>query len=168
MPQHSIQSILANPDEVLPVLDKLHAAGILPSQIEMISHVPVPGCRTFAGKQSRLGWFALSGGLLGAAGGFSLAAFTALAYPLPTGGMPILAWWPIGIVTYETMMLGAILATVVGFLAEVRLPRFKAVAYDAGIAEGGVLLSISQLEEQTVSQCRSILGAAGARLLESV
>ena len=112
-------------------------------------------------------WFALSGALLGAISGFALAAFTALAYPLPTGGMPILAWWPIGIVTYETTMLGAILATVLGFLIEARLPHFKPMVYDGAVADGAVLLAISKLDEPSANQCRSILRASGASLSES-
>ncbi|MCI0420527.1 MAG: DUF3341 domain-containing protein [Acidobacteria bacterium] len=167
MPQHSIQAILADPQDLPQILDKLEAAGILSSQIEIISHVPVPGCGAVAGKKSRLGWFALSGALLGAVGGLLLASLTALAYPLPTGGMPILAWWPIGIVTYETTMLGAILSTLVGFLVELRLPRFKPMPYDGAIADGGVLLSITNLEDQTCSQCRSILAAAQARMSDA-
>ena len=164
MPDSSIQAMVADLNDLRSILEKLEAAGVHASQIDVISHVPIHG--VLSKNKSRLGWFALVGGILGALVGFALAALTALAYPLPTGGMPILAWWPIGIVTYETTMLGAILATVLGFLVEARLPRFKPMAYD-GVVDGAVLLSITKLDEPSVNRCRSILRAAGASLSES-
>ena len=41
-----------------------------------------------------------------------LTRMTELAWPLPTGDMPIVAWWPNLIIMFEMTMLGAILATV--------------------------------------------------------
>ena len=38
---------------------------------------------------------------------------TELAWPLQTGNMPIVAWWPNLIVIFELTMLGAILATAI-------------------------------------------------------
>ena len=55
---------------------------------------------------------------LGLAGGLSLATITALNYPLIKGGMPIVAPWTVGLIAYETTMLGAVLATLVGLLVE--------------------------------------------------
>ena len=61
-------------------------------------------------------WLAPLGAIIGAAVGYALSAFTQRTYPLPTGGMPIVAMWPTGIIMYELMMLGAILATIVAFV----------------------------------------------------
>ena len=55
---------------------------------------------------------------------------TALNYPLIKGGMPIVAPWTVGLITYETTMLGAVLATLVGLLVELGLPNFKNLPYD--------------------------------------
>jgi molybdopterin-containing oxidoreductase family membrane subunit len=73
-------------------------------------------------RKSRIPWFALAGGLIGGAVGLSLAALTSLALRLPTGGMPIIAWPTIGIVTFELTALGAIVATLSRFLWEGSLP----------------------------------------------
>ena len=65
-------------------------------------------------KPTKLRTWAMCGAALGLVGGFSLATFTALNYPLVKGGMPIVAPWTVGLITYETTMLGAVLATLVG------------------------------------------------------
>ena len=39
--------------------------------------------------------------------------------------MPIVAPWTVGLIAYETTMLGAVLATLVGLLVELGLPNFK-------------------------------------------
>ncbi len=73
-------------------------------------------------------------------------------------------WWPIGIVTSETTMLGAMLATLPGFLVESRLSCFRPMSYHGTATDGAVLLSLSKLSRHSVDQCRSILAAAGASL----
>ncbi len=44
-------------------------------------------------------------------------------YPLVTGGMPLNSLWPIGVITYETTMLGAIFGILASFLIEGRFFR---------------------------------------------
>ena len=58
--------------------------------------------------------------------GVAMTAFmlwTQTDYPLITGGMPMQSLWPIGVITFETTMLGAIAGTLVGFLIEARFFR---------------------------------------------
>ena len=64
--------------------------------------------------------------------GFLLARLTQEAYPYPliTGGMPVLAAWPTGIVTYELTMLGAVVTTIVVLLISTKLPDRKPKLYD--------------------------------------
>lgn len=71
-------------------------------------------------RKSHIPLFALGGGLLGAAAGLSLAVLTATAMQLPTGGMPIVAWPTVGIVTFELAALGAIVMTLIRFVWEKR------------------------------------------------
>jgi hypothetical protein len=98
-------------------------------------------------------WLALLGGLLGAACGYALAAFTQRTYPLPTGGMPIVAMWPTGIVMYELTMLGAIFATIVTFLVAAGLPNYRKRLYDPEVTNGKILVGISDPD----SHCRAEL-----------
>ncbi len=76
-------------------------------------------------KPTKLRTWALCGAALGLLGGFSLATITALNYPLVKGGMPIVAPWTVGLITYETTMLGAVLATLVGLLVETAAAEFQ-------------------------------------------
>ena len=82
--------------------------------------------------KSLMPWIAVAGGLIGGTCGFTLAWYTQVAYPLPliTGGMPVVAPWPTGIVTYELTMMGAIVATLITLLVSTRLPNWKPALYD--------------------------------------
>ena len=86
---------------------------------------------------------------------------TQVAYPLVTGGKPILSLPPMAVVTYEGTMLGAILFTVMGIIFESRLPKPKAGLYDTRITEGfiGVLVNT---EEERLNQVQELLTQAGA------
>ena len=77
------------------------------------------------------------------------------------GGMPIVAPWTVGLVTYETTMLGAALATVAGLLIELRLPNFRNLPYDETIVDGGVLLAV-KCPDQTRTSVQHVVSAAGA------
>ena len=68
---------------------------------------------------------------------------TQLAYPVVTGGKPLLSIPPMLIVSYEGMLLGAILFTVIGVLFESRLPRLKLGLYDTRITEGLIGLLVN-------------------------
>ena len=76
-------------------------------------------------ERSPMAWLAPLGAFVGAGVGYALSAFTQRTYPLPTGGMPIVAMWPTGIIMYELMMLGAILTTIVAFMIASGLPNYK-------------------------------------------
>ena len=51
-------------------------------------------------------------------------------------GMPIVAWWPNIVITFELTMLGAILTTVVSMLVAARLPTMKKALYDPAVSDG--------------------------------
>jgi len=122
----------------------IHGEGIVPQQ-------PATKLRTWA----------LVGAALGLVGGFSLATITALNYPLVKGGMPIVSLWTVGLITYETTMLGAVLAALAGLLVELRLPNFKNLPYDPSVVDGGVVLAVSCPEGLRAS-VESAVNAAGA------
>ena len=86
---------------------------------------------------------------------------TQVAYPLVTGGKPILSLPPMAVVSYEGTMLGAILFTVLGIIFESRLPKLKMGLYDTRITEGyiGVLVNV---EETQHDQVANVLNQAGA------
>ena len=75
--------------------------------------------------------------------------------------MPIVAPWTVGLITYETTMLGAVLATLAGLLVELRLPNFNKLPYDESVVDGGVLLAV-KCADQTRSAIEHAVNASGA------
>jgi uncharacterized membrane protein len=136
--------------------------GIPSSAMEAMSSQPIHG-EAIVPQQpaTKLRTWALSGAAIGLIGGLSLATITALNYPLVKGGMPIVAPWTVGLITYETTMLGAVLGTLVGLLVELRLPNFKNLPYDSSVVDGGVVLAVSCPEGSRAS-VETAVGAAGA------
>src|ERR1019366_10560618 len=116
---------------VAPLRAESSRLRIKPQEIVIMSSEPLEE-EGFGWEEQRtnLPWIAPLGALLGGAGGYALSAFTQRTYPLPTGGMPIVAMWPTGIIMYELAMFGAIFATIVTFLLSVRLPNYGKRLYD--------------------------------------
>jgi hypothetical protein len=136
--------------------------GIPSSAMEAMSSQPIHG-EAIVPQQpaTKLRTWALSGAVVGLIGGLSLATITALNYPLVKGGMPIVSPWTVGLIAYETTMLGAVLATLVGLLVELRLPNFANLPYDPSVVDGGVVLAVSCPEGSRAS-VETAVGAAGA------
>lgn len=78
----------------------------------------------------------LAGGILGAAGGFGMQFYASvIAYPLNAGGKPLNSWPAFLPITFETAILGAAFAAILGFfflsgLPEPYHPVFNAPAFD--------------------------------------
>src|SRR5262245_62909150 len=87
-------------------------------------------------------WIAAAGGILGLAFSTWLTRLTELAWPLNTGNMPIVAWWPNLIVMFELTMLGGILAAVVTLLVTARLVRRRPALYDPAVSDGRILVGV--------------------------
>ncbi|MHB9091572.1 MAG: quinol:electron acceptor oxidoreductase subunit ActD, partial [Chloroflexota bacterium] len=100
--------------------------GFAKDRIQVLSSVPYPhGAFATAQAPSWIPAFSALGGIGGIMVGLAFAAGTALLYPLTTGGKPVVAWPTVGVITYEFMMLSAILLTVLAFLFFARLPRVR-------------------------------------------
>ena len=136
--------------------------GIDAGSMEVMTSQPIHGEAFLPEKKpTQLRRWALAGAATGLLGGLSLATLTALNYPLVKGGMPIVSPWTVGLITYETTMLGAVLATLVGLLVELRLPNFKNLPYDPSVVDGGVVLAVSCADSSRASVERAV-NAAGA------
>jgi hypothetical protein len=68
---------------------------------------------------------------------------TELAWPLQTGNMPIVAWWPNLIVMFEMTMLGAILSAVATLVVTAGLGRKRPALYDPEVSDGKILVGVS-------------------------
>jgi hypothetical protein len=152
----------AQPNEARMAIRRLLQEGIKPDAMEVMTSQPIHGEPFIPGmKPTKLRTWAICGAAAGLVGGLSLASITALNYPLIKGGMPIVAPWTVGLITYETTMLGAVLATLVGLLVETGLPNLKNLPYDPSVVDGGVVLAVSCPEGSRAS-VENAVGAAGA------
>ena len=122
-------------------VDALRAAGLADSEITVISAEPMEQFEFGEmNKETRIWYIASGGGLIGFTFGTWLTRMTELAWPLPTGNMPIVAWWANLIVIFELTMLGAILATVVTLLVTGQLLRRRPALYDPAVTTDGRIL----------------------------
>ena len=100
----SIYGLFPGPHSAERGMNALRDAGVAPGKILVMSSEPFEEY-SFAQGESRtwMPWLAVLGGLVGGVSGFALAWYTQTAYPQPliTGGMPLVAAGPTGIVTYE-------------------------------------------------------------------
>jgi len=154
-------ALFGDHDDAVIAADRLKTFGI--DDFEILSGSPYPeGAFGERPSYHRLYAFPLVGAALGLSVAILITAGTQLAYPLVTGGKPILALPPMFIVSYEGTMLGAILFTILGVLFESRLPRPGGPGlYDPRITEGYVGIAISVPAEQ-VEQVTSLFNEANA------
>jgi len=139
----AIYALFTSPDAAQRAVRLLHAAGIGDDRITVVTGEPFEE-HDFA-RRDRATWMwyiAAAGGFAGLAFAAWLARLTELAWPLPTGNMPIVAWWPNLIIMFELTMLGGILATVVTLLVTAKLPSKRAGIYDPAVMDGNILIGI--------------------------
>jgi len=132
-------------DSAVNAIGELRAAGLK----KITAFMPYPEAQieeALAYDQSPVRVWALAGGLLGAAGGLAITAFTSMDWPLVTGGKPILSIPAYVIITFEMMVLFGALSTVIGLFINSRLPYMKPmVVYDPEFSAGkfGVYVTVS-------------------------
>ena len=138
-------AIFDTKDEVEDAIRRLTAGDVPRRAIEVLSAEPLSLKESEAAPvtKSRMPLFAILGGALGAASAITLTVVTSRSVGLVTGGMPIVAPWPLGIIVFELTALGAILATLGRMIYEARLAR-PAAARDLGkyLADGRVVLVV--------------------------
>jgi hypothetical protein len=170
---NALYGIFSDADSALQAASALRTTSselhIKPESIRVISSEPLEEEISASGeKHSHMPWIAVAGGICGGTAGYSLAAFTQRTYPLPTGGMPIVALWPTGIVIYELTMLGAILATIITFLVTARLPRYRNRIYDAAVSHGEVLVAVVDADSNVQLKLRQKLQDLGADQIKEI
>ena len=139
----ALYALYSTPDAAQRAVDNLHAAGFADDRITIVSGEPYEEY-AFA-HQDRATWMwhiAAAGGFLGLAIGTWLTRMTELAWPLPTGNMPIVAWWPNLIIMFELTMLGGILSAVGTLLVTAKLPGRRTALYDPAVMDGKILVGV--------------------------
>jgi hypothetical protein len=139
----AIYGLYDDGDSAQRAVNGLRNAGVADSAITVISDQPMEAYEFGEmNRATRIWYIASGGGLVGLVFATWLTRMTELAWPLPTGNMPIVSWWPNLIVIFELTMLGAILATVATLLVTGELLRRRPALYDPRVSDGKVLVGV--------------------------
>ncbi len=160
--KHTVLGLFSDAESAATAGDGLKAAGIPDTDYDFLTDAPYPiGSLGERDEPHRLYLYPFIGALLGLSSGIMITAMTQVAYPLVTGGKPVLSLPPMAIVCYEGTMLGAILFTVIGIVFESRLPKFDLGLYDDRITQGFLGLRVNA-EPGRSREVVQIMNAAGA------
>ena len=139
----AIYGLYDDADGAQRAVNGLRNAGVADSAITVISDQPMEAYEFGEmNRATRIWYIASGGGLVGLVFATWLTRMTELAWPLPTGNMPIVSWWPNLIVIFELTMLGAILATVATLLVTGDLLRRRPALYDPRVSDGKILVGV--------------------------
>jgi molybdopterin-containing oxidoreductase family membrane subunit len=139
----AVYGLFPDPESAQRAVRRLRAAGVSDDDITVISSEPFEDW-DFSHRH-RATWMHRIAGVGGAVGlmtAYWLTSMTARSWPLPTGGMPIVAPWPNLVIMFELTMLFGILATVGTLLVTAGLPRRRPKLYDPDVAGGKILVGV--------------------------
>lgn len=138
-----LYALYADGDQAQRAVDALRGEGVADADITVISSEPMEHYEFGQMNRSTRMWhIASAGGVAGFAVAAWLTRFTSLAWPLPTGNMPIVAWWPNLIVIFELTMFGAIVSTVATVVVSAGLLRRRSGLYDPAVSGGRILVGV--------------------------
>ena len=163
----AIYTLCPDPDSAQQLVDALRVAsldlGFTENHVVVVSGEPYEGY-DFSDRHAKSYMFPLAavGGMVGGLCGYLLTSLTQKAYPLPTGGMPIVPPWTNGIIVYELTMLGAILTTLVYLFVSAPLPSFGAHLTDPEIWTGKILVGVADPPEASAAGIEKTFLRAGA------
>ena len=164
-PPDAIYGLYPDPDSAQRAFDKLRDAGLDDRQITVISSEPFEEYPfSHRDKATWLYWIAGLGGLIGMSVGYGISAGTSQAWPIETGGMPIVAMWPNTIIMFECTMLGAILATVITLFLTAKLPSREPRLYDSEVSDGLILVGIENPPPAFLDKIEQAFVATGGRV----
>jgi hypothetical protein len=147
-------------------VNSLRAAGVGDAEITVITAQPMEEFEfSHIGRETWIWYIAGGGGLFGLAFATWLAWFIERDWPLDTGNMPIVAWWPNLIIMFELTMLAAIGATVITLIVSAGLARRRPALYDPEVTDGKILVGIETADSDRAKRLEdALLAGPGARI----
>jgi hypothetical protein len=144
----------------------LRAAGVHDADITVITAQPMEDFEfSHIGRETWIWYIATGGALVGLLFATWLAWFTERDWPLNTGNMPIVAWWPNLIIMFELTMLGAIGSTVISLIVSAGLARRRPLLYDQEVSDGKILVGIETADADRAKHVeRALMASPGARI----
>ncbi|HSR32994.1 MAG TPA: quinol:electron acceptor oxidoreductase subunit ActD [Anaerolineae bacterium] len=166
MANRSVLGLFHEATSTADTIDRLRELGVQEDAITVMSGVPyTPEMLGRRPVYERLAPIAL----IGAVGGFLAALFLTVVtphlYEIPVGGQPLVSVPPSIIIIFEFTMLGTLLATFGGLLAEIAFPSVGRQDYDPRITEGHIGV-LAVVDEALVEQVQSALEETGAHHLK--
>ena len=163
MSTQRILGLFQQPEPAADAMDGLKEAGFELGTFDVLTGTPYPeGAFGEHVPQHRLFRYPAFGAIIGFTLAIFLTSVTQLAYPMVTGGKPILSIFAMLIIMYEMTMLAGVIATVVGIVIESRLPNMKPGIYDTRITEGWIGVVVSFDDDSKVTDAERVLNGAGA------
>lgn len=168
MANRSVLGLFHEATSTADTIDRLRELGVSEDAITVMSGVPyTPEMLGRRPVYERLVPIAL----IGAIGGFIAALFltvvTPYLYPISVGGQPLVPGPPTIIILFEFTMLGALLATFGGLLAEIAFPAVGRQDYDRRITEGHIGV-LAVVDEALAAPAEAALREMGAHHLKNV
>ena len=165
----AIYGLCSHPALAQHAVDSLRQTGVKDDAIVVVTSQPYEEYEfSHRYKSTWLFWIASGGGILGLAAGFILAYFTETLWPLVTGNMPIVAWWPNIIVMFELTMLGSIVTTVVSLLIMTELPNVRSRVYDPEVSHGKILVAVENPAEADLAALERTFKVSGIEEVKMV
>ena len=159
----AVYALYPDSDSAQRAVNALSAAGVSGDAITILSGEPIENQPFFETDKSTWMWYiASAGGIVGLVFATWLTTMTERAWPLNTGNMPIISWWPNLIIMFEMTMLFGILAAVLTLLVTAGLPGRKPALYDPAIMDGRILVGVANPRD--ASTVERALAAPGAEI----
>lgn len=139
----------------LPALvEQLQCQGIAGRQIQVLSREPLAAFPASRSPMSKLG---IAGALFGFCGAIAGLVVMTLDYRVHTGGMPLIAPFPLGVIAYEMTLLGSILAMLLTLFISARLGPGRRVAAHPELEYGEAILSVHCEDRPQALRIRELL-----------
>jgi hypothetical protein len=117
------------PERLIDAVRRTREAGF--ERVDAHTPFPIEGLAEELGlRDQRVPWLTLLGGILGAAAGYGLQVYTNHAFPLDIGNRPLIAPAAFMLITFELLVLGAVLFAIGGMLSLNHLPRLNHPLFD--------------------------------------
>ena len=162
----AVYALYPDGDSAQRAVNALRAAGLSGDAITILSGEPIEDQEfSEADKATWMWYIASAGGIIGLVFGTWLTRMTELAWPIKTGNMPIVSWWPNLIIMFEMTMLFGILAAVLTLLVTAGLPGRRPALYDPEIMDGMILVGVNN--PANAAAVERALSAPGAEIKRS-
>jgi cytochrome c553 len=150
-----VHGLFSGDVDVATLCERLRQTGVREEQIHVLSPIPLSSRASDCIGSVPFYRITIGAGIVGIGVGIFFAAGTAVMYPLMTGGKPIVAAPVVGIISYETMMLVAVVMTFLAMLVRIKRTNSTIRSRDVRVDDGRVAVTVR------VTMLGSIAGAVG-------